>query len=99
MTDPNAKEHLDQLVKSPGWLLFKEFVRRTYGGDAYGRAMKLAIEQAKESGGSLEFAVRCVDAQSDTANVLVSWPDDELRKIAQAQEEAKQPTAMGRGGY
>jgi len=92
--DRAQAEYLQQLVTHPGWLLFKEYARKEWGPQGYGRKMKAAIAGAK----SLEDAtqsVKAVDVASDEINALMSWPDDQVKHA----QPAKTPEfSLQRGG-
>jgi hypothetical protein len=76
--DRAQAEYLEQLVKHPGWLLFKEYARKQWGPEGYGRRMKEAIA-VKDSA---VVAVNGVDYAATEINALMSWPEDQVKHAA-----------------
>ena len=87
------QEHLANLLKSPGWLLFKEHCRKQWGAEGYGRKMKQAVSNAKAT--DLGTVVHGIDVANDEINALLSWPEDQLRRSG--LKEAP-PVSLQRGG-
>lgn len=75
------REDLENLVKSGGWLRFVQYVQAEWK-DGYPGKIKLAIQQARQESRDLGEAVAGVDLANDAINVVMSWPKDQLRKIA-----------------
>lgn len=98
MTD--EQDYLGSLVKHPGWLLFLEHARKTWGPEGYGRQLKLAVAKAKGSNADLSAAVASVDQAAEEINILLSWPTNRLKSITPpaAFEESALYAAMHRGG-
>jgi len=86
------QEHLANLVKHPGWLLFKEHCRKQWGAEGYGRRMKAALSNCKAE--NLGVAVHGIDVANDEINALLSWPEDQVRKA----EPKEAPVSLQRGG-
>jgi len=87
-----AQEHLSQLVKHPGLLLFREHCRKQWGAEGYGRKMKQAVSSAKAT--DLGTIVHGIDVANDEINALLSWPEEQVKKLGQAVA----PIHLQRGG-
>jgi hypothetical protein len=90
MTGREVQEALQDLITSPGWLLFKEQARQEYGASAYGRRMRLAVE-----GPEPLLAVKVLTLATDEVNALVGWPEQELKRLGPTEAR---PVSMSRGG-
>lgn len=78
LTPIEEKDALDNLVKSPGWLIFLEHAKKEWGGEGTGRRMKLAISGAKDA---IAVEVQKVDFASDEVNILLSWPAKRVKQL------------------
>lgn len=72
--DRAQAEYLQQLVTHPGWLLFKDYVRQQWGAAGYGRRLKVAMTTATSLAD-----VKAVDTANDEINMLMSWPDEQIK--------------------
>ena len=61
--------------------------RIRWGGEGYGREIKLAIQTALGKHTSVEAAVQAVDAASDAVNQVLSWPEEQLRRLERQHEQ------------
>lgn len=88
-------EHLEQLVKHPGWLLLLARARKEVGGTGYALRIKQAIAKAQADKTDIAMAVQMVDAATDAVNAILSWPESELKRLVPAEPEVP---SMMRGG-
>jgi hypothetical protein len=99
----SQREDLENLLKSPGWLLVVEQAREEWA-TGYPRKIKMAIQSARESGQDIAAAVSAIDVASDAVNALMSWPGERLKKLvmkdeAQAMTTTGWPDPSRRGGF
>lgn len=76
--DRKDLDYLTQLVTHPGWLLFKDYARRQWGPEGYGRRMKEAISRHDDA----TRAVMATDVAATEINALMSWPEDQVKHAA-----------------
>jgi hypothetical protein len=93
----SEKDDLDNLLKSPGWLMLKDYARKEWR-ENYPAKVKMAIQHAKGDNLSLSAAVEAVDAASDAINALLSWPQERLQRLAQIVEAEHAVTGPSRRG-
>lgn len=87
------QQYLSDLVKHPGWLIFREHCRKQWGAEGYGRKMKQAIGNAKAT--DLAVIVHGIDVANDEINALLTWPDLMAEKVA---DTTPTPVRLQRGG-
>jgi hypothetical protein len=82
----------ENLLKSDGWLLFKQEARRRWGPEGYARELKQAVMKAREQKMDVEAAIVAVDVANDAINAILSYPDHRLKIIAEhvAREQGEQ---------
>lgn len=96
MTD--EQDYLASLVKHPGWLLFLEHARKTWGPEGYGRQLKLAVAKARAQNADISAAVAAVDHAADEINLLVTWPQLRLNALSPDAMPSDIYAGMHRGG-
>lgn len=89
------QEHLEQLIKHPGWLRFLEYAKYTWGPAGYGRQLKLAVVKAQLDKADVSAAVAAVDKANDEVNALLTWPVSRLKALDVPKPE---DLALQRGG-
>jgi hypothetical protein len=97
LTPLEEKDALTNLVKSPGWLVFLQHARQEWGGEMYGRRIKLAL------GGDLSQVpalVKAVDYANDEIGILLDWPATRVKDLTPREtvETAATTTSFTRGG-
>lgn len=100
MTDPNDREHLEQLVSSPGWLLLLAYVKSEWGSAAFARRLKQAITDAVERREDPAQAALRVNAQHDAVNALMLYPQERVQHLLghEAARKREQDPPIGRRG-
>lgn len=95
MSDPAEREHLEQLLTSPGWLLFTAYAKSEWGSTEMVRKMKKAATATDDPA----QAVLRVDAAHDAVNDLLLWPRTRINTLiggeASRQREAESVTRRG----
>lgn len=86
--------HLGSLVTHPGWLLFLEHCRKTWGPEGYGRQLKQAVLRTQLDKGDVAAAVTAVDLAATEINSLLSWPVERMKHGAPPSTEL----SLHRGG-
>lgn len=89
------QDQLDEMLKSPGWLLFREHARKQWGPEGYGRKLKAAISANgavlnPEVYGTVVYGI---DVAATEINALLTWPETQAKK-----REVERSLAMPRGG-
>jgi len=89
---------LEGLLTHPGFLMFREYARQQWGGDGYGRRVKVAIATAKERHEDIAAAVAAVDAAQTEINALVSWPMERAKQLRMMVEAEHAVSGSSRRG-
>jgi len=95
LTPLEERDALDNLVKSPGWLLFLEHARKEWGGEMYGRRIKLALGHDLSQ---VPMLVKSVDYANDEINILLSWPGKRVKDLTPSESASVTTTSFARGG-
>ena len=90
----DLKEHLDALIKSPGWLLLKEYAAKEWGPAGCWRKAKAL----SETGTADPVKVAHIDYANQAIGELMGWPEHQLRMIAEKKAREEAPLSLGRGG-
>jgi hypothetical protein len=79
------QEALDELVKSPGWRVFTDYVNGEWG--PAGRAFVKAVADCADhpSDADATSKLRQVIAAQKVVNRMLAWPDERLKQIAQPE--------------
>ena len=85
------QEQLDEMLKSPGWLIFREYARKQWGPEGYGRKMKQALGAATPE--ERATTISAVDYASTEINALLTWPEAQAKK-----RDVERSLSMPRGG-
>jgi len=91
----NDREALQDLVTSKGWLLFKEWARVQWGPEGYGEKIAAVMHRYADDALALGQELRKVHTATEEINVLMKWPEEQLKK-GEPKEEL--PVSMHRGG-
>lgn len=82
----NALESLQDLLSSPGWLLFKERARKEWGPEGYGKKIAGVMAQYQNDAVTLGLHLRLVHTATEEINALMKWPDEELKRLGPKPE-------------
>lgn len=88
------REALEDLVTSPGWLLFKEHVRQKWGDEGYGKQLSAVMARYTDDPLALGQELRKVQTAMEEVNVLIKWPDDQIKR----SDPVPHIAALHRGG-
>ena len=103
MSDSREREDLEALLSAPGWLRYKEYVKRMLGPEGYGRIVFDTLESALDGGKDDKTTIiEALAAHKATklANSALSWPEERvnsLRMHETARTQAAQPSLSRRG--
>lgn len=98
LTPLEEKDALDNLLKSPGWLVFLAQVRKEWGAEQYGRRIKVALGHDLSQ---VPILVKAIDFANDEIGILLSWPGKRLKDLTTPTEPLTQVTTtenFNRGG-
>ena len=88
------RDHLEQLVTHPGWLLLREYARTEWGAKAYAEKLDGAAIEADAFESRVKS--RGFRMAKDAVLALLAWPEEEIRR---AEKAAVMPEpSMMRGG-
>lgn len=92
----DEKDDLENLVKSPGWLRFKE-QQESYWRDTLLGAIASA---ANDSNDAVSIGkIRQIVAAQQAVQRCVAWPQERMRHLSEQDTKANWLPAMSRGGF
>ena len=79
--DSNAREELDALVRSGGWKMFTDYVKREWGpgGRAFEAAAVAAADDTKNPH-SIAHLQQIIASRREILRI-VAWPDEQLKAL------------------
>jgi hypothetical protein len=89
--DSSAREALDELVKSPGWLRFRQHVEQEWGtrehggGAVFTNAARKAANQVDD--GTALGHLRQICAAQKEIHTLMEWPETALKGLVKHEQE------------
>lgn len=99
MGESREREALQDLITSPGWLLFKEHARLQWGPEGYGKKIAAVMARYADDALALGLELRKVHTATEEINVLMKWPDERLKKSEPSHHPADpRDPPMYRGG-
>lgn len=81
----NEHEHLDELIKSPGWRVFTDFVSSEWGpaGRAFVKAVSDCADHPSDSDATAKL--RQVIAAQKVVSKMLAWPEERLKTVKQPE--------------
>jgi len=93
------KDDLDMLCASEGFTALKAFAKAQWGPTAFNAKVALVIANSEHDPSvDVKRELLQLTAIQREVNLILSWPEAELKKIAERTEREKQEPSMMRGG-
>lgn len=93
------RDDLDALNTSAGFVWLKQFAKSQWGPTAYNaRVAQLIAKADLDSSFDLKRELSILTKVQQEVNLILSWPENELKKIdAQTEAEQREPSMMRSG--
>ena len=95
MNSDEKKVAMEDLVSSAGWLMFKEYARKEWGPEGYGRKVAGVIALHQEDATKLAVELQKVHYAAERVNEVMRWAGEQVEKLQPVHEVAER---MQRGG-
>ena len=92
----DEKDDLENLVKSPGWLRFKE-QQETYWRDTLLGAIASAANDSNEAVSIGK--IRQIVAAQQAVQRCVAWPQERMRHLSEQDAAERAVPSLSRGGF
>lgn len=92
--DSGEIEALRDLLQHPGWAVFLAHARSEWGGEGYGRRMKVAIASVPpgpERAYALADAAERIDRAESEINALLTWPRERVAALSIDAKPRRRP--------